>query len=156
MTNDLHPQGKNFLARRHIEGLSAEEERWLNAHLAECDSCVAENQRMIEALSALRGMNIDVPRSLASRTQLRVRMRGEELREHRPANRLIWAVAVVSWIFGLATAPLVWRGFAWLGQHTGAPKLALQLGFVLWWGMPALLAAGIVLWQREWRTRGTE
>jgi len=27
--------------------------------------------------------------------------------EHGPANRLIWAVAVMSWMFGLATAPFV-------------------------------------------------
>jgi hypothetical protein len=101
-------------------------------------------------------MQITVPRNLAGRTQLRVRLRAEELREHSPASRLVWAVAAMSWILGLATAPLVWRGFAWLGEHTGAPKLALQLGFVLWWGLPALIAAGIVLWQREWRTRGAE
>jgi hypothetical protein len=111
---------------------------------------------LTEALSALRTIDITVPRNLAGRTQLRVRLRAEELREHGPASRLIWAVAAMSWILGLASAPLVWRGFEWIGAHTGAPKLVLQFGFVLWWGLPALLAAGIVLWQREWRARGVE
>ena len=156
MNQDVHQRASQLLAERRIEPLSREDQLWLAAHLAECDSCAAADARTSEALSALRTMQINIPRNLASRTQLRVRLRAEELREHGPAGRLIWAVAAMSWILGLATAPLVWRGFEWIGTHTGAPKLVLQFGFVLWWGLPALLAAGIVLWKREWRDQGAE
>jgi predicted anti-sigma-YlaC factor YlaD len=156
MNETTHQRANQLLAQRCIEPLSREDQHWLTAHLAECPSCSAADARMAGALTALRSMQINVPRNLAGRTQLRVRLRAEELREHAPANRLIWAVAAMSWILGLATAPMVWRGFAWLGEHTGAPKLILQLGFVLWWGLPALLAAGIVLWKREWRAQGVE
>jgi hypothetical protein len=102
-------------------------------------------------LSALRTINIDVPRNLAGRTQLRVRMRSR-LRERSPANRLIWAVAIMSWTFGLATAPFVWRGFAWLGSELHLPKLVWIAGVALWWIVPALVAAGVVL--LEQRSRG--
>jgi hypothetical protein len=156
MNGDVHERTARLLAERQVEALAREDEQWLAAHLAECADCAAQDAHVTDALSALRAMQINVPRSLAGRTQLRVRLRAEELRERGPANRLVWAVAAMSWVLGLATAPFVWRAFAWLGEHTGAPKLALQLGFVLWWGLPALIAAGIVLWQREWRTRGTE
>jgi len=156
MNHDVHERASQLLAQRRVGPLSREDEQWLSAHLAECESCAASDVRMSEALSALRAMPIDVPRNLASRTQLRVRLRAEELRELGPASRLIWAVAAMSWLVGLATAPFVWRGFAWIGAYTGAPKLILQFGFVLWWGLPALLAAGIVLWQRERRTQGVE
>jgi len=156
MNHDKHERASQLLAQRRIEPLSREDEQWLTAHLAECESCAAVDAQTSEALSALRTMQISVPRNLASRTQLRVRLRAEELREHAPASRLIWAVAAMSWILGLATAPLVWRGFEWIGVYTGAPKLILQFGFVLWWGLPALLAAGIVLWKREWRGQGAE
>jgi predicted anti-sigma-YlaC factor YlaD len=156
MNHGLHQRASQLLAQRRIEPLSRQDEQWLAAHLAECESCATADSRIGEALSALRTMQIDLPHNLASRTQLRVRLRAEELREHAPASRLIWAVAAMSWILGLATAPFVWRGFEWIGTHTGAPKLVLQFGFVLWWGLPALLAAGIVLWQRDWRPRGAE
>jgi hypothetical protein len=156
MKTDPHAQARQWTLQKRAEGLTREEERLLAAHLAECEPCAQEEAGLSGALSALRSMHIDLPRNLASRTQMRVRMRAEELREQGPANRLIWAVAAVSWIFGLATAPFVWRAFQWLGQETGAPKLLLQFGFVLWWGMPALLAAGVILWEREWRTRGAE
>jgi hypothetical protein len=156
MNHDVHGLASQLLAQRRIESLSPGDERWLSTHLAECEFCAAADARLTEALSAVRTIDITVPRNLAGRTQLRVRLRAEELREHGPASRLIWAVAAMSWILGLASAPLVWRGFEWIGAHTGAPKLVLQFGFVLWWGLPALLAAGIVLWQREWRARGVE
>jgi hypothetical protein len=156
VNHDVHERASQLLTQRRIEPLSRENGQWLAAHLAECESCAAADARTSTALSALRTMQINVPRNLASRTQLRVRLRAEELREHGPANRLTWAVAAMSWILGLATAPLVWRGFEWIGAHTGTPKLVLQFGFVLWWGLPALLAAGIVLWKREWRAPGVE
>jgi len=145
MSSDLCAHANDLLGRRRVEPLSRQDDLWLAGHLAECESCAAEDSRMTEAISALRGMPINLPRNLASRTQTRVRLRAEELREHGPANRLIWAVAVMSWIFGLATAPFVWRGFAWLGAELHLPKLVWISGVVLWWAVPALVATGIVL-----------
>lgn len=156
MNHDLHERASQLLAQRRIETLSREDEQWLTAHLAECAICSADDARTTGALSALRSMQINVPRNLASRTQLRVRLRSEELREHGPANRLIWAVAVMSWIFGLATAPFVWRGFAWLGGELHLPTFVWATGVVLWWAVPALVATGIVLFGHKGRTGAAE
>lgn len=145
MPESIHQRANELLAERRIESLSREDERWLATHLAECESCAAADTRMSEALSVLRTMPIDLPRNLASRTQLRVRLRAEELREHAPANRLIWAVAAMSWILGLAMAPFVWRGFAWLGGELHLPKLVWVTGLVLWWVVPALVATAVVV-----------
>src|SRR5260370_41039911 len=79
-------------------------------------------------------MHLDLPTTLAGRAQFRVRMRAEELREKEPAKKFVWAIAAMSWALGVSTAPWVWRGIEWLGQETGAPKLLLQAGFVLWRG----------------------
>lgn len=152
MRSDPHMRAKELLSGRRIEPLANQDEQWVVAHLAECATCSAEDARISEAIAALRGMPIDVPRSLASRTQLRIRLRAEELREHGPANRLVWAVAVMSWIFGLATAPFVWRGFEWLGGELHLPKLVWATGVVLWWAVPALVATGIVLFGHKSRT----
>ena len=145
MTDKIHQRANELLTRKRVEPLSGEDELWLAAHLAECDSCAAADAQLDHALSALRTLHIDVPRNLASRTQMRVRMRAEELREHGAANRLVWAVAVMSWIFGLATAPLVWRGFSWLGNELHLPKPVWIAGVALWWVIPALVATGVVL-----------
>jgi hypothetical protein len=156
MTNDLHTRAKHLIAQQPIEPVSSDDERWLNTHLSECESCAADQRQLRESLSALRAMHIEMPRNLASRTQMRVRIRAEELREHGPANRLIWAVAVVSWVFGLATAPFVWRGFEWLGGELHLPKLVWAAGVVLWWIVPGLVAAGMVVLQKRGLTREAE
>ena len=145
MTNDWHARAKDLLAQQQVESLSSENERWLNAHLAECESCAAEQRQLRESLSALRTMHLDLPPNLASRAQFRVRMRAEELREKEPAKKFVWAIAAVSWALGVSTAPWVWRGIEWLGQETGAPKLLLQAGFVLWWSVPPMIAAWAAL-----------
>jgi hypothetical protein len=46
---------------------------------------------------------------------------------------------------GVSTAPYVWRIFEWVGQHTRAPKILLQLSFGLWWAIPALIAGAVML-----------
>ena len=145
MTNDLHIRAKNLIAQQYIEPVSCDDERWLNAHVAECESCAAEQLQLRQSLAALRTMHLDLPPNLASRAQFRVRMRVEELREKEPAKKFVWAIAAVSWALGVSTAPWVWRGIEWLGQETGAPKLLLQAGFILWWSVPPMIAAWAAL-----------
>ena len=145
MTNDLHIRAQKLIAQQQVESVSSDDQRWLEAHLAECASCAAEQRRLRESLSALRTMHLDLPAHLASRAQFRVRMRAEELREKEPAKKFVWAIAAVSWALGVSTAPWVWRGIEWLGQETGAPKLLLQAGFVLWWSVPPMIAAWAAL-----------
>jgi predicted anti-sigma-YlaC factor YlaD len=145
MTNDLHVRAKNLMAQGCIEHVSPDDQRWLEAHLGECESCANEQRQLRESLSALRTMHLDLPANLASRTQFRVRMRAEELHEKEPARKFVWAIAAVSWALGVSTAPWVWRGIEWLGQETGAPKLLLQAGFVLWWSVPPMIAAWAAL-----------
>jgi len=83
-----------------------------------------------------------------ARTQLRVRLRAQQAGESSRNGLLLWIITAASWLLGVLSAPLVWRGFAWFGGHFGVPRLALEMGFVLWWGIPALLAAAAVLYQR--------
>ena len=149
MTNDLHIRAKQLIAEQHIEPISSDDAKFLNTHLVDCESCAAEQRQLRESLSALRTMHLDLPANLASRTQFRVRMRAEELREKEPAHKFIWAIAAVSWALGVSTAPWVWRGIEWLGHETGAPKLLLQAGFLLWWSVPPMIAAWAALFDKR-------
>jgi hypothetical protein len=36
-----------------------------------------------------------------------------------------------------------------MGERTGMPKTLWEMGFVLWWAIPALFAAGAVLADRR-------
>ena len=148
MSNELHARAERLIAQERVEQISAPEREWLAKHLDDCAACAALATSTLQALASLRGVSVEIPRGLASRTQMRVRMRAEELREHSPKRSLLWAITAMSWALGVATAPWVWHGFEWLGQHTGVPKPLWEVGFVLWWGLPALFAAGAVLLEK--------
>lgn len=148
MNNSLHARALQLIAQRRIEDISSADSQWLASHLSECESCSSVEFQTAQALALFRSESIELPKNLASRTQMRVHLRAEDLREEGSSGKWIWLVAAVSWVLGLATAPWIWHGFDWIGQQTGAPRLLVQFGFVLWWGLPALLAAGIVLTQR--------
>jgi len=156
LNGNLHSRAQLLIAQQRIEGISAEEQTWLSAHVAECESCSALQSQTAQALSAFRSMNIELPKNLAARTQLRVRMRAEKLPTHNPGRLLLWAIAGVSWLLGLASAPLVWRGFEWVGGELGLPKIVWQLGVALWWLVPGVVATGAVLLQKWARAERTE
>jgi hypothetical protein len=145
MSAELHARAKELIAQERIEGISQPERDWLSAHLQECARCAGLAHHTDRALRSMRAAAISLPEGLAGRTQFRVRLRAQELREREPRHRLMWNTCGVSWALGVSTAPYVWRIFEWVGQHTGAPKILLQLSFGLWWAIPALVAGAVML-----------
>jgi hypothetical protein len=152
MSQNLHERAQQLLAESVVEGLRSADETWLREHLAVCPACAQQAAATQDVLHALRSVPVQVPRDLAARTQLRVRLRTLETSKVVNGSFWLWAVTAASWVLGVFSAPLVWRGFAWLGANFGLPKLALEMGFVLWWTVPALVAVGAVLHQRALST----
>src|SRR5262249_27171894 len=142
-----------LLTESIVEGLQPADQSWLRQHLAGCPSCAREAAATHDVLRALRAVPVGMPRDLAARTQLRVRLRAQETATAANGSFWLWVVTAASWLLGVFSAPLIWRGFAWLGSNFGLPKLALEMGFVLWWAVPALAAVGAVLHQRALSTR---
>ncbi len=147
MNENLHQRAQRLLAESLVEGIAAPDQAWLGQHLRECADCAREAAVTQELLQALRGVPVAVPRDLVARTQLRVRLRAQEANESSRSGLLLWVITAASWLLGVLSAPLVWRAFAWFGGQFGVPRLALVMGFVLWWTVPALVAAAAVLYQ---------
>jgi hypothetical protein len=145
MNQESHARAKQLVAQERVEGISQAERDWLTAHLQDCTRCAELARQTDESLRGLRTAAIPLPSGLASRTQFRVRLRAQELRECEPRHQLLWITCSVSWALGVTTAPYVWRIFEWVGRHTGAPKILLQLSFGLWWAIPALIAGAVML-----------
>jgi predicted anti-sigma-YlaC factor YlaD len=148
MTENLHTRAKQLLAQELVEGLSSTDEVWLKQHLDECPECSRDSAATSELLRALRRVPAQLPHDLVARTQMRVRLRMQEVSERSNSGFILWVLTAVSWLLGVMSAPLVWRGFAWLGGSVGVPKPLLEMGFVLWWMVPALFAVAAVLHQR--------
>jgi anti-sigma factor RsiW len=148
MSENVHERALQLIAQARVEGTSETDRTWLQTHLENCDFCAEHARRTDRALRALRTASIPLPDGLASRTQFRVRLRAQELREREPQRRALWLACGLSWIFGIVSAPYVWRLFAWFGERTGVPKLVWELGFGLWWTIPAVFFLIVVLMEK--------
>ena len=148
MSENVHERAQRLMAEAIVENVQPADEAWLRGHLAACAGCARGAMATHEALAALRSVAVSVPRDLAARTQLRVRLRAQELARTAGGSVWLWMVTAASWLLGVFSAPLVWKAFAWAGENFGVPKLALEVGFVLWWTVPGLIAMGVVLHQR--------
>ncbi len=153
MTENIHRRAQQLIAQERIESISDSDSAWLAIHVHECVECANLAQATSAALRALRTMPIALPAGLAERTQFRVSLRARQLRTREPQRRALWIAAVVSWAGGVASAPLVWRLFAWLGEYFHAPKIVWESAFAMWWIVPALVASVVLLSQHE-RHRG--
>jgi hypothetical protein len=145
MNENTHERALQLIAQERVEGMPETDRTWLRAHLEDCDFCAEHARQTDRALRLLRTAAIPVPAGLTGRTQFRVRLRAQELREREPKRRALWLACGVSWIFGVASAPYVWSLFQWLGERTGVPKLVWEVGFGLWWSIPALFALAVLL-----------
>jgi hypothetical protein len=153
MNDDPHRRARNLIDTERVEGLQNEEARWLEEHLAVCDACARRAAATDAALRALRAFSIAVPPGLAAATKLRVRQQAEQLSRSRARNAALVAGCALSWLAGVASAPLVWRAFAWLGATFGLPRVVWVLGFACWWFVPVAAAAILVWWQRSTAAR---
>jgi hypothetical protein len=148
MSEDLHAKAQELLNRSAVEGLQPGEDAWLRSHLTECVECARGAAAMQEGLRALHSVPVLVPKDLTARTQSRVRLRAREISTAASGSFWLWMVAAASWLLGVFSAPLVWKMFAWAGGSFGVPKLAMEMGFVIWWTVPALVAVSVVLHRR--------
>jgi hypothetical protein len=145
--NDLHERARRLIDTEWLEGLTAGESRWLAEHLAACQTCAAWAEATEFALRVFRSVSTAPPRGLAATTKLRVRERTAELRQQRARNIALIVGCAFSWLTGVASAPLVWKLCAWLGSVLDVPRLVWQVGFILWWFVPAAVAGLVILWR---------
>ena len=92
MSENVHVRAQQLFERSLVEGLASTDQEWLDGHLRECEGCSRETARARELLRAFRSVPVSVPRDLAARTQLRVRLRRRRLRKLRVAGALLWVI----------------------------------------------------------------
>jgi anti-sigma factor RsiW len=149
MNAEIHERACRLIDASHVEGISASEREWLEAHLAECPVCQARALANERALQALRSNIVRVNPALVATTQARVRWRARELRENDARLRALWISCGLSWLLGAVTAPLFWEAIAWLGRRLDVSQAVWVAVFVMCWIGPATLVGAIVAWKRS-------
>jgi anti-sigma factor RsiW len=147
MREDIHERAVQLIDKMQVEGLSAEERGWLEAHLESCAPCQKRARATQSALQALRSAAPRFDVTLVLTTQMRARVRARELVENAARMRALWISCALSWVLGVVSAPLMWWGFAWLGHHWAISRAVWITGFALSWVAPAAVAGAIIAWR---------
>ena len=139
-----HERAARLIFRTQIEGLSATDSAWLEDHLAACPACRDRGAATDRAVQALRAVTGQVDPALVRITKLRVRRLAEERERRRVAGIWLWVGVALSSAWIAASAFYVWRGFAWVAHRVGIPSPFWQMGFPLWWAVPALVLTALL------------
>ena len=148
MMEDIHERAIKLFDKMQVEGITTEERDWLEAHLESCAQCRKQAHHTERALRALRSA---VPRfdlSLVRTTQMRARIRAGELIENAIRMRALWISCTLSWVLGVVSAPLLWRGFEWIGLRLAISRAVWMTGFALSWVAPAVVVAAFIAWRQ--------
>jgi hypothetical protein len=133
----------------------AQQSTWLQIHLQDCAACRDYAEAAGHAVRALRSQPFAADSTLVRATQMRVRSRALELRQH---HERIWLVSLACLAVGISatvTTPLFWRAFEWTGAWAGVSNWVWQAGFTFCWIAPALVV-GTLLLARGTHLRGTQ
>jgi hypothetical protein len=148
MREEDHRHAEHLILKSAVEPLVPEDGAWLGRHLAECPSCVREAENVEKILDSVRSVSVTVDPLLVERTRARVRLRAGVLGQRKPSTGLLWASCAATWAWMALSAPHVWHGLAWVGGRLGVPAWAWEMGFGLWWFLPALaVGASLVFYK---------
>jgi len=129
------------------DGVSAEEQAWLAAHLDSCASCRDFADNSAETIRTLRAVSVTAGSSLVAATQRRVRQRALEMQRQQERLWVIWVCCIAVTIGAAFTTALLWGGLTWLGQQARLRDPVWQIGLISLGLMPAIVT-GIVLLAR--------
>lgn len=149
MKESMHEQAERLITASRVEGVSPADREWLDRHLEGCTACAQRAAAVDDLVRSFRSLPVRVDPGVVRSTQLRVRLRARELREHQIRMRALWVSCALSWISGAVTAPLLWRGSEWIGQHMALPQAVWITAFILWWTVPAAVVAAVLVWRRS-------
>jgi hypothetical protein len=152
----MHERALQLIDKRQVEGLTGEERNWLEAHLESCAPCRKRDLETEGALRALRSSALRFDVALVQTTQMRARLRGCELIENAARMRALWISCALSWALGVVSAPLLWRGFEWIGHRLAISRAVWMTGFVLTWVAPAVVVAAVIAWRQARTSSVTE
>lgn len=149
MKDQAHERARKLLEASRVEGITPDDQAWLNSHLESCAGCESYAESLEHTLATLRLFQMPINPAIVDKTRRRLHLRARELHEHEARMRALWLACAVSWVVGVGSAPLVWWGLEWIGQHIALPRPVWFLAFALWWIAPAVVVAAVLTWRRS-------
>lgn len=140
MPFESHEKARRLLDRAAVEGISPEEQRWLNSHTAQCAECAGYAELSQRVLGALDAFAFDFDPAGPLRVQEALRRRAASA----PAHRLSKAVPVAIGLTVLGSLAM-WQPAAWLARRWSVAAPAWQIAFAAFWFLPSILLTLLLL-----------
>ncbi len=137
----MHIRAERLMIASRVEPMPASDRDWLDAHLENCSTCAARAMAFDAAIRSLRAVPVRIDPAVIEATRLRMQVRARQLRGRRYPSIWLYPAVALSWAWIAACAPRLWRSFAWAAGRMDIPSPLWQMGFVLWWVVPALVVA---------------
>ena len=149
MNDTNHERARKLVLTSAIEDLAPNDRAWLDSHLAACAECASQAGTLTTAVESLRGFHPMASPELLNRTRTAVRIRAQQLQAARARAIPLWIATAISSLCMIFTMPYVWRSFAWFGRIAHLPDAAWQVGFLMWWFLPATVLAAAAAWRHS-------
>ncbi|HEX6878825.1 MAG TPA: zf-HC2 domain-containing protein, partial [Terriglobales bacterium] len=94
MKNDNHQRARELMLDAAAGLLGAAETAELMRHLADCESCRAQQEDLATSVDVFRTGSVTAPPFLAARTRTEIRLRAEQLKGEESHRRVI-SIALV-------------------------------------------------------------
>ena len=143
-----HEKAKHLILAGRVEGISADDQSWLDSHMASCRPCLAFAESIQDSITGLRTARVPVNAAVIDQTRLRVRARAMEMQRHAEQLRALWMSCVLSWVLGVVSAPLLWMSLKWLDRYLSLPQEMTYVAFPLVWMVPAAFVGAVFVWRR--------
>jgi hypothetical protein len=142
MQSELHERARSLLDRSLVEGIPAEEQRWLDSHIAHCAECTDYAELSGRAVRALDSFAFELDPEAALRVQEAVRARADQM---AGAN---FAVGIpVAFALTMAGSLAMWGIAAWLAARWNVPAPAWHTAFATLWLLPSVVLDMLLLFR---------
>lgn len=146
MQSELHERARYLLDRSLVEGIvegiSAEEQRWLDSHIAQCAECTDYAELSGRAVRALDSFAFELDPEAALRIQEAVRARADQMAGARFSTGIPVAFALT-----IAGSLAMWGIAAWLAARWNVPAPAWHTAFATLWLLPSVVLDVLLLFR---------
>jgi hypothetical protein len=151
MSTEKHDRANQLLRKEHVEGIAADERRWLAEHLAICAPCSEDSRAIANSINSLRGFGVNAPAGVVQRARLAVHQRAEQRLRERESMTFLGMAIAASVLWAIVVTPYAWTTVAGIGESFRLPSAALVAGFLMWWFLPGTVLAAAAAWRQAAR-----
>jgi len=148
MRIENHEKARFLIDQSLVDGISAEDRHWLDAHVAECAECGRYADLAARAVRALDWFALELDPAAALRVENVVRSRAEAIRSAEAQAKNLWIGTAVAIFLTFTGSAVTWRALSWLASQWNLSSRVWQIVFVAFWFLPSLLLSFLPLFRR--------